>query len=547
MISSIPSASKPGTADLLSAQEEDILNDLLNYITNRTNQAKQNLINTLSKLISTSYYLGGDKAAKEIGGPTGPLGLKGLTPVLEKVGTSLDSTFGSMSGELTGIIKGGVESGWSFPRVKKALAEKINSGWGKSIKFDSTGTTRKFVKVAPDGTLSWGEKTITQSITLPTKVYADTLARTSMKQAYTAGHFERYQTAGYKGWVYLSVADERTRPTHLALHGRVFLFGTPEEEMAREVMKENNCRCRPKAWFDDQKLDRPDYEYRDERRKWARQALEERPANEDENDETRKYLQEIASDDNSEKVIFKPAAKLADAEKWVEKATKIKQVDYKGIDVKAANQVNESLAFHINLDRRIETNLDYVGTCQSQMARSYEHRLTARVATIKKMYPEMDSSTVRKLAERGVTKEKVPGKYFAWYARPLNVAGIGVNKRWCTDLDALEEALKQNIETKFHPEGCTTMKSLVDHEFGHALDDIYKFRDMDDIASEYKDLCSLGNDKAGKALSIYGMKNKKEFIAEAWSEYLNNPTPRPVAKKIGGIMERTIKEAQKKL
>lgn len=34
----------------------------------------------------------------------------------------------------------------------------------------------------------------------------------------------------------------------------------------------------------------------------------------------------------------------------------------------------------------------------------------------------------------------------------------------------------------------------------------------------------------------------KEFIAEAWSEYLNNPNPRPIVKTAGDIIVTTIKE-----
>ena len=270
-----PTCSVSRTADLLSDTEKEILNSLLQYIEERTDIAKQNLVDTLSKLIATSYYLGGDRAAKEIGGVSIPLGLRGLDPVLEKVGTSLDSTFGSMSGELTHIIRSGVRSGWSYDRVHRDLAEKVHSGWGNTIKFDSVGTTRQIVKVAPNGTLSWDTKTITRPVTISTDAYAETLARSSMKQAYTGGHFERYETAGYPGWVYLSVADERTRPRHLALHGRTFLFGTPEEEMARRVMEEYNCRCKPKAWFGDPKRDRPESEYAVQRAEWSRQTFDE--------------------------------------------------------------------------------------------------------------------------------------------------------------------------------------------------------------------------------------------------------------------------------
>ncbi len=406
MISSISSASR--TTDLLRDQEDQILQDLINYITQRTDKAKGNLINTLSKLISTSFFLGSDRAAKEIGGHKGPLGSEDLEPIIEKLGSSLDTTFGSMSSELTDIIREGVRNGWSYDHVQKALAEKITGGWGKSIKFDSIGTTRKFVNVAPDGTLSCGEKTITQTITLPTDVYSDTLARTSMKQAYAAGHFERYKSAGYKGWIYISVADERTRPTHLALHGRVFLFGTPEEEMARKIMEEYNCRCRPKVWFDDPKYDRPDDEYREERRKWARQALEE---TDKEDEEKRKFLEEVAGEASANKITFKPAINISGAEAWVKESTKLKIVDYRGIDVQTANEFNKSLAQHLNLDRHIESNIDFVGTCQAQVAHAYEQRLAARIAIAKKTYPELDHVTIRRIAEAASLNQKSQGMF----------------------------------------------------------------------------------------------------------------------------------------
>jgi hypothetical protein len=39
-----------------------------------------------------------------------------------------------------------------------------------------------------------------------------------------------------------------------------------------------------------------------------------------------------------------------------------------------------------------------------------------------------------------------------------------------------------------------------------------------------------------EVLSAYGGKNIAEFIAESWGEYINNPTPRPLAKQIGDLM-----------
>ncbi|MDD1695110.1 MAG: minor capsid protein [Methanoregula sp.] len=269
-----PAISGSRSVSLASTREEAVLKALIEYINQRTDEAKQNLSKVLSQLITTSYLIGGDKAAREIG-HRGPLGLQGLDPIVEKLGTHLDSTFGNLSGELTGIIRGGMQNGWSYDHVQQALADKIKAGWGKTITFNSVGQIRNSIQVNPDGTMKRIKTTIERPVTLTADTYAETLARTQMKQAYVAGHWTRYQDAGCPGWTYISVADERTRPRHLALHGRVFLYGTPEESMAREVMSEYRCRCRPKAYFGDPKLDTPDEEYAAERKDWSTQTFNE--------------------------------------------------------------------------------------------------------------------------------------------------------------------------------------------------------------------------------------------------------------------------------
>lgn len=50
------------------------------------------------------------------------------------------------------------------------------------------------------------------------------------------------------------------------------------------------------------------------------------------------------------------------------------------------------------------------------------------------------------------------------------------------------------------------------------------------------------NSKASGLLSKYGGTNHREFLAEIWAEYSTNPNPRPVAKKIGSMMERLAEE-----
>lgn len=114
--------------------------------------------------------------------------------------------------------------------------------------------------------------------------------------------------------------------------------------------------------------------------------------------------------------------------------------------------------------------------------------------------------------------------------------------------------LQYNVDTKWHPEGCATKKATMDHEFGHAI--WYKLG-----LNKNGTPNANGNDWAGRSplqqfiakemnwgkdhiknnLSEYGATNSSEFFAEAYSEYLNNPNPRPIAKKVGELLDQEIK------
>lgn len=256
--------------------EKEMLRALAAFIETRSDAAREEVVSIFSKLVAVAYVAGGKAAAKQVK-HVEPLGLTGLDPVLDRLALTLNKTFDSLSGELTWIINQGIKNRKTYTQVARELTAAIRGGWGNTITFDRVGKVRRYVHVNPDGTLRWAEKTISRKITLPADTYANTLSRTNMKAAYARGHLQRYKESGRKGWVYLSVADERSRPHHIALHGRVFIFGTEEEEMALEIMEEPNCRCRPKAWFDDPDLDDDPALYEQERKGWAQKAIDELP------------------------------------------------------------------------------------------------------------------------------------------------------------------------------------------------------------------------------------------------------------------------------
>ena len=105
------------------------------------------------------------------------------------------------------------------------------------------------------------------------------------------------------------------------------------------------------------------------------------------------------------------------------------------------------------------------------------------------------------------------------------------------------------MKIKFHPVGCDTLKSSIDHECGHLIDDAYKVGNDRVIIDIYNRWTALSEERGIDALSRYAweqadpVERKSEFIAEAWAEYLNNPTPRDVARQIGDRMMEIIKNA----
>lgn len=119
------------------------------------------------------------------------------------------------------------------------------------------------------------------------------------------------------------------------------------------------------------------------------------------------------------------------------------------------------------------------------------------------------------------------------------------------------------IATQFHPQGVMSKGAayaVASHELGHAiegrLEKLMKAAGVDTTEKRKKRYfisgrvmdkalsnLSLQNDPLviKKELSDYANTDSAEFFAEAVSEYLCNPSPRPVAAEVGKILERFMK------
>ena len=105
----------------------------------------------------------------------------------------------------------------------------------------------------------------------------------------------------------------------------------------------------------------------------------------------------------------------------------------------------------------------------------------------------------------------------------------------------LTNSVQSDEESNYHPAGLVEpdspsdgARSIIAHELGHAMDAMLDLR----VHSEIRDLWRTHKKTIGADLSRYAGANVQEMIAEAFCEYMIRETPRPLAQKIGQIIDK---------
>ena len=102
--------------------------------------------------------------------------------------------------------------------------------------------------------------------------------------------------------------------------------------------------------------------------------------------------------------------------------------------------------------------------------------------------------------------------------------------------------LRKNEAIGFHPQACNSVEFVVYHELGHLIDDMCSFYTSDAFTSYYSTLTAMD---IATGLSEYALESPKEFIAEAFAEYMCNPTPRPIAKRTVEMLDAAYKSPKR--
>lgn len=167
----------------------------------------------------------------------------------------------------------------------------------------------------------------------------------------------------------------------------------------------------------------------------------------------------------------------------------------------------------------------------------------AKLQEYKKNYPTMDEETLKRWAAQWARKTGSCRNCYAYShgaAKDMGLSGICFNTSWAGE--KIDKSLQNDCKSKWHPPGCGTVKAVFDHELGHEIDRLIGLRTNSDFLSVYNEQHAKGRDNIIDNLSKYGTTNTAEFIAEAWSEYLNNEKPRPIAAAVGMLIKKIYAE-----
>ena len=214
----------------------------------------------------------------------------------------------------------------------------------------------------------------------------------------------------------------------------------------------------------------------------------------------------------------------------------------KGFTKKHLEQIQaifRSVERHFQCWPELKKETLFVGTIRGRI----ELLAAARLADLKKQYPTMPEAHLEKWAKEYAKKIATCRNCYAYShgaAKEYGLSGICFNTTWAGD--KIDTSLANDVKSKWHPPGCGTLKAVFDHELGHEIDRLIGLRSHADFLKMYHEETAKGKDHIGDSLSRYGQKNEAEFIAEAWSEYLNNEIPRPIAVAVGTLIKKLYAE-----
>lgn len=142
-------------------------------------------------------------------------------------------------------VKEMAKAGSSQEDIQKYVSDVFSGK--ENITIDNVGKKKKELYVDKDLQISERSKIISKPFSASTLVYSSLLADIAAHRAYEEGR-KQALILQQERWVFVGPVDEIARPSHVALVGQIFIWGTLQSDYAEKVLREPHCRHRAQEY-----------------------------------------------------------------------------------------------------------------------------------------------------------------------------------------------------------------------------------------------------------------------------------------------------------
>ena len=321
------------------------------------------------------------------------------------------------------------------------------------------------------------------------------LLRTEVNYTLNQATLDGYKEAGIEKYEFSATLDSRTSQICSELHGEVFEIKKIAVGLNYPPM---HPRCRSTT------IPIIDYE------SLIKQGREEIGEKDTENNDK----EELTNTENRSINEFKEASSIKEANEFAEKLGL--RADYTGIDIRCANEWNKGLYDMKEKFPEVVENIKFIGSTQIRnklILQEIENDL--RKAGFSKEAITDSLEYAKREYKIIINKNAMAVSLFIDKDNkdPVNMIkakyqGITMNSLHFKNYEEVTESLKMQVNGKWHPVGCNTVKAVFDHEFGHQLDSFLGIRNK----KEMIEILEENKKEKGKFLSEYSIFNKLDEI-----------------------------------